>query len=195
MTLKRCSNGHYFDQEKYSSCPNCGVRNLNMDTTRPVSDRGFESDDKPTARASQDDSTRRINEQRPERDPGATQAVWKKKTGIDPVVGWLVCIQGPDKGRDYRIRNERNGIGRDPSMQICISGDETISREKHAIISFNPKKSSFLLMPGEGRGLVYLNNDEVATPTQLSPYDVIEIGQTKLAFIPFCGQRFQWDGE
>ncbi|WP_424766536.1 hypothetical protein [Paenibacillus sp. sgz302251] len=28
--------------------------------------------------------------------------------GIDPVVGWLVCVEGPHKGNDFRLHSERN---------------------------------------------------------------------------------------
>lgn len=203
MSLRRCDNGHYYDESKYSNCPNCGIRDLNIETTKPMS-RGMGGSNippgeptRPSNRAfgndsGEDNSTKRYGESRPQQEPGATQAFWKRKLGIDPVVGWLVCVEGHDKGRDYRIRSERNSIGRDPSMQICISGDETISREKHAVISFNPKKGTFLLYPGEGRGLVYLNEEEVAMPAELKAYDLIELGQTKLMFVPFCGERFHW---
>jgi hypothetical protein len=208
MALRRCDNGHYYDETKYSNCPNCGIRDLNIETTKPARGGGGGNEAaaaaptaplesaKPRSReddAPRDTPTRKRDERRPEQEPGATQAFWKKKLGIDPVVGWLVCIEGNDRGRDYRIRSERNAIGRDPSMQICISGDETISRERHAVISFNPKKQSFMVLPGDGRGLVYLNDEEVAMPMELKPHDVIELGQTKLMFVPFCGERFQWD--
>ena len=69
--------------------------------------------------------------------------------GIDPVVGWIVCVEGQDKGRDYRIRTERNFIGRNDSNDIVIKGDDSISRERHAIISFNPRTNSFRLAPGD----------------------------------------------
>jgi len=127
-----------------------------------------------------------------ERDPDATVGVVRKKMGLNPVVGWLVCIEGPEKGRDYRIRSERNFVGRDPKMDICIGGDDAISHENHAVISFNPKKNSYLLAPGAGRGIIYLNDEEVATPTELKAYDSIEMGQTKLLFVPFCDERFKW---
>jgi hypothetical protein len=209
MALRRCDNGHYYDESKYSNCPNCGIRDLNIGTTKPLgggsgshAEAGATLPPEEPTRASfnrdfgnaagSDNRTRRPNERRPEQEPGATQAFWKKKLGIDPVVGWLVCIDGHDKGRDYRIRSERNSIGRAPSMQICIDGDETISRENHTAISFNPKKNTFRIYPGEGRGLVYLNDEEVTVPTELKPYDIIELGQTKLMFVPFCGEHFQW---
>jgi hypothetical protein len=77
-------------------------------------------------------------------------------------------------------------------MDIYINGDDTISRDSHAVVSFDPKRGKFRLHAGEGRGLVYLNEDIVDGAAELNPYDVIELGQTKLLFIPFCGERFQW---
>ncbi len=191
MTMKRCDSGHYFDSDKHSACPSCGVANLNIQPTMAAGRTSMAA----PVRPDMDSPTVARGQGKPafvERDPGATVGMVRKKMGIDPVVGWLVCIEGPEKGRDYRIRSERNFVGRDPRMDICIGGDDAISRENHAVISFNPKKNSYLLMPGEGRGIIYLNEDEVATPTELEAYDSIEMGQTKLLFVPFCGERFKW---
>ncbi len=124
---------------------------------------------------------------------GETVALIRRKTGIDPVTGWLVCIDGPERGRDYRIRNEKNFIGRSERMDINISGDDSISRENHSMISYDPRKMTTKLHPGEGRGIIYLNGDELDVPTVLKAYDIIEMGQSKLIFIPFCGEKFQWE--
>ena len=126
------------------------------------------------------------------REPGETVGIVKRKSGIDPVVGWLICVEGPERGRDYRIRSEKNSIGRSESMDIYISADDSLSRENHAFVVFNPKKLTFRIQAGESRGLVYLNNDEVPTYAELTAYDMIEIGQTKLLFVPFWGEKFQW---
>ena len=42
------------------------------------------------------------------------------------------------------------------------------------------------------QGLVFLNEEEVDAPIELAPYDRIEIGNTQLLFVPFCGEKFQW---
>ena len=191
MAMKRCENGHYFDLEKHSSCPSCGVANLHIQATVAKGRAGLA----PQARADLDSHTVARGQAKPaavEHDPGATAGVVRKKMGIDPVVGWLVCIEGAEKGRDYRIRSERNFVGRGPKMDICIGGDDTISRDNHAVISFNPKKNAYLLTPGEGRGIIYLNGQEVAIPAELKAYDKVELGQTKLLFVPFCGNDFEW---
>ena len=181
MKLTRCERGHYFDAQLHSCCPSCGVPGLDTpqtSTTTPPPEPMI---------------TRVRGQPAPVADIGATVAMVRKKMGIDPVVGWLVCVEGPEKGRDYRIRSERNGIGRGPDMAICIQGDEAISRENHAYISFNPRKASFRIAPGDSRGMTYLNGEEVDVPMPLKPYDRIELGQTHLLFVPFCSESFNWE--
>ena len=175
--MKRCFSGHYYNPNKYSSCPYCGVHNLDIAKTRPMRYDGH-LPEKESGRV---------------QDEGRTVGLLCKKTGLDPVVGWFVCIEGVDRGRDYHIHSEKNYIGRSEKMDINIIGDNTISRENHAIVSFNPKNNIFKIHPGDGRGLVYLNEEEVDSPAELKPYDIIELGQTKLMFVPFCGERFKWD--
>ncbi len=172
-SLTRCEKGHYYDSSKHSSCPFCGVQNLDISIKKTMAKRPGSGE----PGASND---------------GKTVGVFKKKLGIDPVVGWLVAVQGPEKGKDYRITAEKNFIGRSDKMDVSIPGDDSISRDNHAIVSFSPKNKTYRLYPGEGRGLVYLNDEEVITPVTLSPYDVIEIGQSQLVFIPFCGEQFEW---
>jgi hypothetical protein len=133
-----------------------------------------------------------------EPDGGHTIALIKKKMGIDPVVGWLVCVEGVEKGRDYRLHSEKNWIGRSESMDIIIK-DPAISRENHAAVVYDPRKETFDIRPGEVRGMVYVNGEEAAKSLNLSPYDRIELGDSKFLFIPFVGGDFNWreksDGE
>jgi hypothetical protein len=133
-----------------------------------------------------------------EEDGGHTIAIVKKKTGIDPVVGWLVCTEGVEKGRDYRLHSEKNWIGRSESMDITIK-DPSISRENHAAVAYDPRRETFEIRPGEVRGMVYVNGQEAANSLDLSPYDRIELGDSKFVFVPFVGGNFNWgekpDGE
>ena len=110
----------------------------------------------------------------------------------DPVVGWLVCLEGPDRGRDFRLHTEKNFLGRSPLMDVCIPGDDTVSREKHGVIIFDPKKQVFWALPGDSSGLVYVNGEIVHSPVQMKRDDVLEVGQTKLVLIPFCGDQYSW---
>lgn len=196
--MKRCASGHYYDESKHSLCPHCGINiDLNLGVTMPKRPRN--SDNPAHTQAivpNPSDDLGKTVAKLPEGikgDNGKTVALIRKDMGIDPVVGWLVCIEGPDKGKDYKIRSERNFIGRSDKMDICIRGDDAISRENHAIVSYSPKKRLFRIYSGDSRGLVYLNDEEVITAEELKRYDVIELGKTKLMFVPFCSEQFDWD--
>jgi pSer/pThr/pTyr-binding forkhead associated (FHA) protein len=80
-------------------------------------------------------------------------------------------------------------------MDVCIPGDDTVSRERHGVVIFDPKKQVFWVLPGDASGLVYLNGEIVHSPTQLKHDDVLELGQTKLVLIPFCGDKYRWEEE
>ena len=78
-------------------------------------------------------------------------------------------------------------------MDVQITGDDTVSRENHAFLVYEPRKRIFSIRPGDGRGLVYLNGDEVIQASDLKGYDVIELGETQLMFVPLCSDKFNWD--
>lgn len=114
-------------------------------------------------------------------------------TGVDPVVGWLVCVDGPERGRDYRLHAGRNFVGRSPQMHVALTGDATVSREKHCVIVYDPRANIFRVAPGESASLTYRNGESVDVPVPLTPYDRIEVGKTTLLFLPLCSDRFSWD--
>ncbi len=173
MGMKRCPSGHYFDSTKSSSCPLCGAEVAQSEPENKVSAPITASGGEP----------QRLGHQ--------TVGFMVKEKGFDPVVGWLVAVDGPDRGKDFRIRAERNFIGRSPSMDIIVN-DDAVSRENHATISFNPTKHTFKLQPGQSRGLIYLNGEEVASPENLSKGDKIKIGTTELLFVPFVDEFYVW---
>jgi hypothetical protein len=187
MAMIQCAQGHYYNQAQYSSCPFCGVPDLGIDPTVPKRPEGAAGNEGgrtvPRGRAA--DGI----------DDGKTVGIGQKQMGIDPTVGWLVCIKGPERGRDYRIRSGRNFIGRAQRMHICIDGDPMISRDKHAIISYDPKYSRFTLLPGDGSGLTYLNENAVDVPVELKAHDTVELGETRLMFVPLCGENFTWQAD
>ncbi len=111
--------------------------------------------------------------------------------GARPVVGWLVCIDGPSRGTEWRIHAGYNYIGREVG-DIHIQGDTQISREKHALVAYYAKTRSFFVGPAEGRNIVELNEEPVFNTMALKNYDIITIGATRLMFVGLCGDHFSW---
>ena len=177
----RCAEGHFYDSGKHAACPWCGVPvDVNAAKTRALKDE-------PAAPAPVAAAPRPVPAA-----AGVTRALHREPTGISPVVGWLVCVEGPDRGRDFRLHSEKNFIGRSSAMDVAITGDDSISREKHAAVSYEPKKKVFWLLPGEASGLVYLNDEVVNGPVELKPRSIVELGRTKLLFFPLVDENFQW---
>ena len=50
----------------------------------------------------------------------------------NPVCGWIVCVKGPRRGKDYRVMDGKNFVGRADDMDIQILGDNKIARRNHA---------------------------------------------------------------
>lgn len=131
----------------------------------------------------------------------------KKETGIseinveealflneeNPVCGWIVCVSGPRKGRDYKITAGKNFVGRADDMDIQILGDNKISRRNHCVIVYDEKQGKTVILPGDSNGIVYLNEEAVYIPTPLGQFDMIEMGESQFLFIPFCGEHFKWE--
>lgn len=112
-----------------------------------------------------------------------------------PVVGWLVVIAGPGRGRFRPIGEGSNPIGRASTQRIPLDfGDDAISSEKQAYLIYDPQQRDFLLVPNlERSNLVSLNGTRVTGAMPLKAGDTISMGQTKLYFQPLCGPAFDWN--
>lgn len=203
MEMRKCVNGHYYDASVNSECPYCEGGN-NAGKTMALNfaanvDEDGDSKTLPmgyTAQAANSPLSQKAPAPAVEDDDdGRTIAIVRQDTGIDPVVGWLVCVAGKEKGRDYRIHSDNNYIGRSEKMDVCIRGDETISRESHAIVSYDSVDKIYYFSPGEGRNIVRHNGKAIFRTVELHAYDGVIVGQTELLFMPLCGNDFEWSGE
>jgi hypothetical protein len=183
MAVVRCEQAHYYDGGKYPSCPHC-------------KDGGVMSDQK-TVAGVRDKALKNKTSERRLVDFGAVSAgeektvgIFKKKHGWNPVVGWLVCVGGPEKGRDYRLHTGRNFLGRAPQMDIPVTGDAEVSRENHCSVAYDHKSRAFLLAPGSAN--TTLNGAAVTEAVRLNASDVIGAGASEFVFVPFCGEGREW---
>lgn len=189
VNMVRCSKcGSFYNEAVYNECPYCsGADSVNVvDRTAPVD-----------ASSATEPIHRTLPGNNYVREDTRTVPVVKKQLDIDidPVVGWLVAVTGSEQGRDYKIHSDNNYIGRSEHMDITIQGDETISRDNHAIVTYDSRERIFYLTPGEGRSVIRLNGKASLQTAELKAYDRIEIGVTELVFIPLCSENFAWEDE
>lgn len=112
---------------------------------------------------------------------------------FDPVVGWLVCIDGPAKGRDYRIHSQNNYIGRAKNMDICLESDSAVGFEHAAVLVYDDLEKIFYFGPDKGRNIVRLNKRAAVNVVEIKAMDQLTIGKSTFVFVPLCGEGFDWN--
>lgn len=256
MNLTRCSNGHFYDMDKYDRCPHCQGSAMDIgekttplgggpsmvssaplgggatDVTVPIDftpspGLSTEGADLPTeplysdgrsipkneghnkaGNSSKQESSLNKAVEKSQGFSGSTDKTvgiysslarkGKEGTGqsmVEPVVGWLVCVRGSSFGASFTLISGKNFIGRDASMDVCIPGDKSISRQCHAILIYDPKSKKFLVQPGTSRELFYLNDSVVLGVEEIVSNDVMTVGNTDLMFIPCCSDVFSWEDQ
>lgn len=186
MKQSQCPRFHLYHQPDPDTggCPVCAAQALDLTRTRSLFAGADGLVDTATTVAAPFDSA-----------PGRGQpAAGHSLSSVDPVVGWLACVAGPERGRDWRLVCGPNSLGRGEGADVRLAADPAVSRERHAVIDFDPRHSRFTLAPGGGRGLVSCNGLQVLAEQPLAAHDRIALGGTTLVFVPLVGQRFSWVG-
>lgn len=204
--LVLCPKGHYYDASKNATCPYCASMGTPADATvyegvmkGALSDEG---------------KNKTLPETKPEGADGKTltdivkegkSTVWDDgdttipvgvlEGGREPVVGWLVALNGGSKGISFPLKANRNFIGRGQKSDVALTDDVSVSRNKHAVVIYEPHERCFIAQPGESKELYYLNGKVVLNNETLKAYDVLEIGKTRLVFVPLCGSQFSWEDQ
>jgi hypothetical protein len=197
MAMVQCRNGHTYDDRKHTHCPYCpvpGLKDVTIPGTQaaPLSRPSIPQTEPASPMRSAGGAGGGAGSGDQRGTAGVTVGIFQKHMHMEPVVGWLVCIKGTNKGRDYRLHSDMNKLGRAPNMDVCIEGDDAISRENHCQIAYSPRSKTFTLIPGGGRNLIYLNNDDVFAATKLQAYDRLDLGDSRFIFIPLCTDQFDW---
>ena len=157
--LIRCNNGHFFDGEKHSVCPHCNNTKVPDVTVFMASEELKTEVFQPPVKAEPVAPVKTKEEH--------TVHYFQKSIGTEPVVGWLVCVDGVHQGEDFKIIEGRNFIGRSGSMDISLSADKTVSRDRHAILTYDPKSNTFIIQQSETGKLIYVNGKQVLYPVTL----------------------------
>ncbi len=192
MPIKICPNGHHYNTDDNPTCPYCAkVKSRDIRIGWKAADEetlkteplyvGGEEPMKTVPLMPQDDKT---------------QIAYQEEDSPQPVVGWLVCTEGPDKGRDFSLQGIKFTIGRRKDSSVCLS-DPRISRDGFpALIVYDDRKShKFYIASGDAssKNSVELQGNVLLGQSVLNAYDEIRIEDTVLIFVPFCGEDFYWE--
>ena len=191
MSIVRCPKGHFYDDEKYISCPSCngsgsGPR-WQMEDEKTISLDAFGGSEVKKIQLTAEVSAQQ-----------SVIGTWDSEKTValsgyesaQLLVGWLVCVEGAMKGNDYRLYSGFNRVGRTMDSDICLQ-DAEVSREDHCSVVYDEKNSEFYLVPGKG-SLTYLNGEPLQKATVIQDGEKIRIGKCMLIFVPFCKGERTW---
>jgi len=108
-------------------------------------------------------------------------------------VAWLVIIEGPGTGDWFVLESGLTHIGCGAEQEVCLDfGDQNISRENHAFITYDIAQHRFQISHGDSVNRTRLNDVMVDGKVELSHGDRIVIGKTTLRIVTFCDDKFSW---
>ena len=126
----------------------------------------------------------------PERtQPASIEAFIKDPLG--PVVGWLAVISGPGCGQVLGLHYGVNDIGRGAKARVRLDfGDPFIALDNQAAIIYTARSRRFYLQSIASE--TWLNERPTQDSVELAGGEVLQLGQTRLRFVPLCGTDFDW---
>jgi len=86
----------------------------------------------------------------------------------------LLCIEGPDRGREFEIRGKQIRIGRSPECEIRI--DDPLVSWNHALLGFDSKTQQYVLYDQESTNGTWVNNQRIAQRPIVLGRDQIRVG-------------------
>jgi hypothetical protein len=96
-----------------------------------------------------------------------------------PVVGWLVALDGPQKGEDFRLKEGQNTIGADDSSDVKLRGEGVSAR--HASLRY--KDGVYSLTDLDSTNGTFLNDGaKTIAREELKDNDVVRIGDISFKF-------------
>lgn len=213
MAVVRCPKGHYYDDQRFSMCPHCGIgagsESGNRSGKAPAAEEkkrhlfgwkersaGAPAPQKLRDRELQDmelrDMELTVAYSEQQEDDQKTVSFYSAEKGNDYVTGWIVCVEGPEKGRDYRLHHGFNRIGRGTDMDVNVADDPSIARKSHCSIVYDGKTNQFSLVPSAG-AITYYNGSLLSNAEQMQAGDEIRMGSSVFEFIPFCRKGRVWE--
>ncbi len=120
------------------------------------------------------------------------------RSSAEYVRGWIICIDGAEKGKSYSLRNYNRllldiGTSSNQSEYIVLGYDSNSDTANKAIaeIAVNINGEFLLNIIGDERCLV--DGIRFTSTKKLYPYAHIRIYNREYVFVPFVCDRFTWE--
>ena len=95
------------------------------------------------------------------------------------VVGWVVCMQGPQKGQDFRLYDGRNVLGTAADCDVVVY-DQFVSA-RHCVIMVESAKARYVIQDLDSRNHTFVNNKQVMKQ-DLIDNDEVRLGNVHYRF-------------
>lgn len=207
MAVVQCKFAHYYDNEKYEQCPHCAA----LSEKSAQEQQAVEAVSQ--ARQIEDYAAQYLRQHRVQKqeavphpqtadpslqkpsaplreDDEKTVSLYQKCGAARYTVGWLVCVEGNEYGRDFPLYAGFNRIGRAGNNDIVLA-DMQVSMEEHCSVIYEQKKNIFYVLPKAGC-LVYIRDALVQQAQEIVSGEVITLGETKLELVAFCRGDRRW---
>lgn len=172
---------------------------------RPGADSVFRT--QPISRDISQNKTVPLNRTIPIIRPGSTGSVPTERnnplentTRIAPIpkeewpLAWLVAISGPMKGKFFVITSGENYVGKARDNSICLIDDPDVSARQNCIYYDAEYAAFYIDACPYARQMTRLSDgDTVKSCSPLEHGEILQVSpSTKLRFVPFCGETFNW---
>ena len=220
MKIVRCIKirNHFYDADRYDECPQCNKnavdhrkrlffqeasKPLNSIVAKQVSSIDatvmletpendatamLETLDRDSFDITQKSQTISIPEKSSDVKKNTRMASKERKL----VVGWLVVVNGINKGKTYELFSGNNTIGRGERAAINMDSDSGVAPGLQGILTYHETKNIFLIEPNEKMSMIWVNGHPLRSREQLAAYTTVSVGNTEFIFVPLCGSLFSW---
>lgn len=202
MAIIMCPFGHYYDEVRHKECPVCSKMSSgnheSFGIQSQVTVSGYQIGEPVggvTELLSADEEKNRfadfaIDEQYDAMSDDNSTVGFFEIAGIGGfTAGWLVCVDGNDKGKSFTLTIGRNTCGNMVSNDVVLNDSNVVSM-LHCSVVYEPKQNKFFLVPENGT--VFYNSKYISNPVELKNNDKILLGDTELVFVPFCNKNRSW---
>lgn len=114
----------------------------------------------------------------------------KKARPAEPVAGWLVCTEGPERGCDYSLYKGFNRLGGGDSLDITVR-DPKLGEAAVLAVVYDDRNNEFFAVQQAG-GEALLNGAKLEKAAKLSTGDLLKAGESEFEFVAFCREGRTW---